>query len=122
MRTRPPGCAAVVFRIIAALEADALLSDALVRAMVVAGGPEVEQVNRVNSSIIANAIHGGDAPVSPRDYAISLLIGKVLMTDLLGWLCGRMSIEAVRASLSDMVAVSMAGQHVLPEGPAGPAG
>ena len=35
------------------------------------------------------------------------------MTDLLGWLCGRMSIEQVRGSLSDMVEVSMAGQHVL---------
>jgi hypothetical protein len=58
--------------------------------------------------------------VSPRDYAISLLIGKVLMTDLLGWLCDRMSIEAVRASLSDMVAVAMAGQHVLGQPPAGP--
>ena len=105
----------VIYRLIGALERDRLVSDALVRAMVVAGPAEVEQVNAVNSSIIATAIHGRGATVSQRDYAISLLIGKVLMTDLLGWLCGRMSIEAVRASLSDMVAVSMAGQHVLQE-------
>jgi hypothetical protein len=109
----------VINRLITALERDRLVSDALVRAMVVAGPAEVEQVNAVNSSIIATAIHGKGASVSPRDYAISLLIGKVLMTDLLGWLCDRMSIEAVRASLSDMVAVAMAGQHVLREVPVG---
>ena len=105
----------VIYRLIGALERDRLVSDALVRAMVVAGQAEVEQVNTVNSSIIATAIHGRGASVSQRDYAISLLIGKVLMTDLLGWLCDRMSIDQVRASLSDMVAVSMAGQHVLQE-------
>jgi AcrR family transcriptional regulator len=110
---------AVIYRLISALERDKLVSDALVRAMVVAGPEEVEQVNAVNSSIIATAIHGRSAPVTQCDYAISLLIGKVLMTDLLGWLCGRMSIERVRESLSDMVAVSMAGQHVLQEVPVG---
>jgi AcrR family transcriptional regulator len=110
---------AVIYRLISALERDKLVSDALVRAMVVAGPEEVEQVNAVNSSIIARAIHGRSAPVTQCDYAISLLIGKVLMTDLLGWLCGRMSIERVRESLSDMVAVSMAGQHVLQEVPVG---
>jgi hypothetical protein len=104
---------AVIYRLIGALERDKLVSDALVRAMVVAGAEEVEQVNAVNSSIIATAIHGRGAVVTQCDYAISLLIGKVLMTDLLGWLCGRMSIERVRESLSDMVAVSMAGQYVL---------
>lgn len=106
---------AVIYRLIDALERDKLVSDALVRAMVVAGAEEVEQVNAVNSSIIATAIHGRGAAVTACDYAISLLIGKVLMTDLLGWLCGRMTIERVRESLSDMVAVSMAGQHVLLE-------
>jgi TetR/AcrR family transcriptional regulator, cholesterol catabolism regulator len=105
----------VIYRLIGALERDRLVSDALVRAMVVAGPAEVEQVNEVNSAIIATAIHGRGAVVSPRDYAISLLIGKVLLTDLLGWLCGRMSIEQVRGSLSDMVAVAMAGQDVLSE-------
>ena len=110
---------AVIYRLIGALERDKLVSDALVRAMVVAGPEEVEQVNAVNSSIIATAIHGRGASVTQCDYAISLLIGKVLMTDLLGWLCGRMSIERVRASLSDMVAVSMAGQHVLEESAVG---
>jgi AcrR family transcriptional regulator len=104
---------AVIYRLIDALERDKLVSDALVRAMVVAGPEEIEQINAVNSSIIATAIHGRGASATRCDYAISLLIGKVLMTDLLGWLCGRMSIERVRASLSDMVAVSMAGQHVL---------
>jgi AcrR family transcriptional regulator len=110
---------AVIYRLIGALERDKLMGDALVRAMVVAGPEEVEQINSVNSSIIATAIHGRGASVTQCDYAISLLIGKVLMTDLLGWLCGRMSIELVRASLSDMVAVSMAGQHVLEESAVG---
>jgi AcrR family transcriptional regulator len=110
---------AVVYRLIGALERDKLVSDALVRAMVVAGPEEIEQINAVNSSIIATAIHGQGSPVTQCDYAISLLIGKVLMTDLLGWLCGRMSIERVRASLSDMVAVSMAGQYVLEEATVG---
>jgi TetR/AcrR family transcriptional regulator, cholesterol catabolism regulator len=105
----------VIYRVIAALERDRLVSDALVRAMVVAGPDEVDQVNAVNSSIIATAIHGRGVAVSQRDFAVSLLIGKVLMTDLLGWLCGRMSIERVRSSLSDMVAVTMAGKHVLQE-------
>ena len=44
---------AVIYRLIDALERDKLVSDALVRAMVVAGAEEVEQVNAVNSSIIA---------------------------------------------------------------------
>jgi AcrR family transcriptional regulator len=113
---------AVIYRLISALERDKLVSDALVRAMAVAGPEEVEQVNAVNSSIIATAIHGRGTCVTQCDYAISLLIGKVLMTDLLGWLCGRMTIERVRESLSDMVAVSMAGQHVLRVAPAGPVG
>jgi AcrR family transcriptional regulator len=107
---------AVIYRLIAALERDRLVSDALVRAMVVAGADEIDQVNTVNSSIIATAMHGKGATVSERDFAVSLLIGKVLLTDLLGWLCDRMSIEQVRASLSDMVAVTMAGQHVLQDG------
>jgi AcrR family transcriptional regulator len=110
---------AVIYRLIGALERDKLVSDALVRAMVLAGPDEIEQINTVNSSIIATAIHGRGAAVTQCDYAISLLIGKVLMTDLLGWLCGRMSIERVRASLSDMVAVSMAGQYVLEDAAVG---
>ena len=61
-------------------------------------------------------MHGPGAEVSERDFAVSLLIGKVLLTDLIGWLCDRMSIEQVRASLSDMVAVTMAGRHVIVEG------
>src|SRR6195952_1528834 len=56
----------VIDRLIGALERDRLVSDALVRAMVVAGPAEVEQVNSVNSSIIATAIHGRGATVSPR--------------------------------------------------------
>jgi AcrR family transcriptional regulator len=110
----------VIYQVIGALERDRLVSDALVRAMVVAGPDEVDQVNAVNSSIIATAIHGRGATVSQRDFAVSLLIGKVLMTDLLGWLCGRMSIDQVRASLSDMIAVTMAGQHVLHDTSPGP--
>jgi AcrR family transcriptional regulator len=107
----------VIYRLIAAREADRLLSDALVRAMVVAGQDEIDQINEVNSSIIAMAIHGKGAEVSQRDFRLSLLIGKVLMTDLLGRLCDRMTIEQVRASLADMVAVALAGQHVLtPDG------
>jgi AcrR family transcriptional regulator len=104
---------AVIYRLIAARERDRLLSDALVRAMVVAGQDDIDQINEVNSSIIAMAIHGKGAEVSQRDFRLSLLIGKVLMTDLLGWLCDRMTIEQVRASLRDMVAVALAGQHVL---------
>jgi TetR/AcrR family transcriptional regulator, cholesterol catabolism regulator len=105
----------VIYRLIGALERDRLVSDALVRAMVVAGPEEIEQVNAVNSAIIATAIHGRGSAVSERDYAVSLLIGKVLLTDLLGWLCGRMSIDQVRGSLSDMVAVALAGQQALPD-------
>lgn len=103
----------VIYQLISALERDRLVSDAMVRAMVVAGPAEIEQVNAVNSAIIATAIHGRGACVSPRDYAVALLIGKVLLTDLLGWLCDRMTVDQVRASLADMVAVAMAGQHVL---------
>ena len=91
-------------------------SDALVRAMIVAGPDEIDQVNAVNSAIIATAMHGPGVEVTERDFAVSLLIGKVLLTDLIGWLCDRMSIEQVRASLSDMVAVTMAGRHVIQEG------
>jgi AcrR family transcriptional regulator len=107
---------AVINRLITALARDRLVSDALVRAMIVAGADEIDQVNTVNSSIIATAMHGQGAEVTERDFAVSLLIGKVLLTDLIGWLCDRMSIEQVRASLSDMVAVTMAGQHVLQDG------
>jgi TetR/AcrR family transcriptional regulator, cholesterol catabolism regulator len=109
----------VINRLITALARDRLVSDALVRAMIVAGADEIDQVNTVNSAIIATAMHGpgtGDPAVTERDFAVSLLIGKVLLTDLIGWLCDRMSIEQVRASLSDMVAVTMAGRHVIVEG------
>jgi TetR/AcrR family transcriptional regulator, cholesterol catabolism regulator len=106
----------VINRLITALARDRLVSDALVRAMIVAGADEIDQVNTVNSAIIATAMHGPGAEVTERDFAVSLLIGKVLLTDLIGWLCDRMSIEQVRASLSDMVAVTMAGRHVLQEG------
>jgi TetR/AcrR family transcriptional regulator, cholesterol catabolism regulator len=106
----------VIYRLIAALARDRLVSDALVRAMIVAGPDEIDQVNAVNSAIIATAMHGPGAEVTERDFAVSLLIGKVLLTDLIGWLCDRMSIEQVRASLSDMVAVTMAGRHVIVEG------
>lgn len=107
---------AVINRLITALSRDRLVSDALVRAMIVAGADEIDQVNTVNSSIIATAMHGQGAAVTERDFAVSLLIGKVLLTDLIGWLCDRMSIEQVRASLADMVAVTLAGQHVLQDG------
>jgi TetR/AcrR family transcriptional regulator, cholesterol catabolism regulator len=106
----------VIYRLIAALERDRLVSDALVRAMIVAGADEIDQVNTVNSSIIATAMHGKGAAVTERDFAVSLLIGKVLLTDLIGWLCDRMTIDQVRASLADMVAVTMAGQQVLLDG------
>ena len=106
----------VIYRLIAALARDRLVSDALVRAMIVAGPEEIDQVNAVNSAIIATAMHGPGVEVTERDFAVSLLIGKVLLTDLIGWLCDRMSIEQVRASLSDMVAVTMAGRHVIVEG------
>jgi AcrR family transcriptional regulator len=106
----------VIYRLIAALARDRLVSDALVRAMIVAGPDEIDQVNAVNSAIIATAMHGPGVEVSERDFAVSLLIGKVLLTDLIGWLCDRMSIDQVRASLSDMVAVTMAGRHVIQEG------
>ncbi len=106
----------VIYRLIDALARDRLVSDALVRAMIVAGADEIDQVNTVNSAIIATAMHGPGGEVSERDFAVSLLIGKVLLTDLIGWLCDRMSIDQVRASLSDMVAVTMAGQHALQEG------
>ncbi len=105
----------VIYRLIDALARDRLVSDALVRAMITAGADEIDQVNTVNSAIIATAMHGPGAAVSERDFAVSLLIGKVLLTDLIGWLCDRMSIEQVRASLSDMVAVTMAGRHALQE-------
>ncbi len=107
---------AVINRLITALSRDRLVSDALVRAMIVAGPDEIDQVNTVNSSIIATAMHGQGAEVTERDFAVSLLIGKVLLTDLIGWLCDRMSIEQVRASLADMVAVTMAGRQVLQDG------
>jgi AcrR family transcriptional regulator len=106
----------VIHRLIGALARDRLVSDALVRAMIVAGPDEIDQVNTVNSAIIATAMHGPGAEVSERDFAVSLLIGKVLLTDLIGWLCDRMSIDQVRASLADMVAVTMAGQQALAEG------
>ncbi len=106
----------VIHRLIGALARDRLVSDALVRAMIVAGADEIDQVNTVNSAIIATAMHGPGAEVTERDFAVSLLIGKVLLTDLIGWLCDRMSIDQVRASLADMVAVTMAGQQALEEG------
>jgi AcrR family transcriptional regulator len=112
----------VIHRLIDALARDRLVSDALVRAMIVAGADEIDQVNTVNSAIIATAMHGPGAPGDPvtevceRDFAVSLLIGKVLLTDLIGWLCDRMSIDQVRASLADMVAVTMAGQCALQDG------
>ncbi|HEX4430572.1 MAG TPA: TetR family transcriptional regulator [Frankiaceae bacterium] len=106
---------AVINRLITALSRDRLVSDALVRAMIVAGADEIDQVNTVNSAIIATAMHGKGAEVTERDFAVSLLIGKVLLTDLIGWLCDRMSIEQVRASLADMVAVTMAGRDALAE-------
>jgi AcrR family transcriptional regulator len=105
----------VIHRLIGALARDRLVSDALVRAMIVAGPEEIDQVNTVNSAIIATAMHGPGTEVSERDFAVSLLIGKVLLTDLIGWLCDRMSIDQVRASLADMVAVTMAGQQALQE-------
>lgn len=107
---------AVINRLITALARDRLVSDALVRAMIVAGADEIDQVNTVNSAIIATAMHGKGAAVTERDFAVSLLIGKVLLTDLIGWLCDRMSIEQVRASLADMIAVTMAGQDALQDG------
>ena len=106
---------AVVHRLVSALERDRLVTDALVRAMIVAAQAEIEQINQVNAAIIATAIHGSSvAEVCGPDYRLSLLIGKVLMTDLISWLCDRMTMEEVKASLSDMVAVSLAGQPALP--------
>jgi TetR/AcrR family transcriptional regulator, cholesterol catabolism regulator len=105
---------AVMHRLVGALERDRLVTDALVRAMIVAPQTEIEQINAVNAAIISTAVHGrSDIEVGEYDYRLSLLIGKVLMTDLISWLCDRMTMEQVKASLSDMVAVSLAGQPAL---------
>jgi AcrR family transcriptional regulator len=106
---------AVMNRLVGALERDRLVTDALVRAMIVAPQVEIEQINDVNSAIIATAIRGcSPDEVSEADYRLSLLIGKVLMTDLISWLCDRMTMDEVKASLADMVAVALAGQDALP--------
>ena len=105
----------VVHRLVDALERDRLVTDALVRAMIVAAQAEIQQINDVNAAIIATAIHGWSVTdVAEADYRLALLIGKVLMTDLIGWLCDRMTMAQVRASLSDVIAVSLAGQAALP--------
>jgi TetR/AcrR family transcriptional regulator, cholesterol catabolism regulator len=105
---------AVMNRLVGALERDRLVTDALVRAMIVAPQTEIEQINAVNAAIIATAIHGDSVTdVGESDYRLSLLVGKVLMTDLISWLCDRMTMEQLKASLADMAAVALAGQPAL---------
>ena len=82
---------------------------------------EVIRVRQITNRIITEAVHGRGHAVDERDARVAEIIGKVFMTDLLGWLGDQMTIEDLRQSLTCTVLVSLAGRDALPPDPAGPA-
>ena len=98
------------------LRDDRLLSEALVRAMMFADASvsaEVQRVHDTTNQLITEAVHGRDHAVDSRDATVAGIIGKVFMTDLLGWLGDRMTIEDLRESLASTVRVCLAGQEAV---------
>ena len=95
------------------LKADRLLSEALVRAMMFADASvsaEVVRVREITNRMITEAVHGRGHAVDDRDAIVAGIIGKVFMTDLLGWLGDQMTIEDLRDSLVGTVRVALAGR------------
>jgi AcrR family transcriptional regulator len=91
-------------------------SEALVRSMMVADGSaraEVERVNQIAMQIINEAAYGPEYQPDARDDVVAQVVGKVLMTDLLGWASERMTVAEVERSLQHAVTVAFAGRDAL---------
>ena len=98
------------------LEEDRLLSEALVRAMMFADASvsnEVVRVREVTNRMITESVYGRGHEVDKIDAVVAEIIGKVFMSDLLGWLGDQMSIDDLRASLVSTVRVALAGRGAL---------
>ncbi|MBL7502390.1 TetR/AcrR family transcriptional regulator [Frankia sp. CNm7] len=107
---------AMMNRLVDELSRDRLVAEALVQAMTLASatvGTEIDDVDDAMTTLIGVAAFGPDHVVDERDKLTTNIIGKVFLSDLRYWLGDRMTLEGVRASLADTVAVVLAGQGAL---------
>jgi AcrR family transcriptional regulator len=107
---------AVMNRLVDELARNRNVAEALIQAMTSASataGVDIDNVDDVTISLIAVAAFGPDHSPDARDKLITNIIGKVFLSDLRYWLGGRMTLDGVRESLAETVAVVMAGQAAL---------
>jgi AcrR family transcriptional regulator len=107
---------AMMNRLVDELSRDRLVAEAVVQAMTLASatvGTGIDDVDEAMITLIGIAAFGPDHVVDERDRLITNIIGKVFLSDLRHWLGDRMTIDGVRASLSETVAVVLAGQQAL---------
>jgi hypothetical protein len=71
------------------------------------------RVREITNRMITEAVHGRGHEVDKTDAVVAEIIGKVFMSDLLGWVGEQMTIEDLRASLVSTVRVTLAGRTVL---------
>jgi AcrR family transcriptional regulator len=98
------------------LSGDRLVAEALVQAMTLASatvGTEIDDVDDAMITLIGAAAFGPDHVRDERDKLITYIIGKCFLSDLRYWLGNRMTLDEVRESLSDTVAVVLAGHEAL---------
>jgi hypothetical protein len=74
---------------------------------------EVVRVREVTNRMITESVYGRGHEVDKTDAVVAEIIGKVFMSDLLGWVGEQMTIEDLRASLVSTVRVTLAGRTVL---------
>ncbi|MBX6389064.1 MAG: TetR family transcriptional regulator [Frankia sp.] len=109
---------AMMNRLVDELSRDRLVTEALVQAMTLAAatvGTDIDNVDEAMISLIGIAAFGPDHVPDERDKLLTNVIGKVFLSDLRYWLGGRLTIDGVRESLADTVAIVMAGQQALSE-------
>jgi len=73
----------------------------------------VVRVREITNRMITEAVHGRGHEVDKTDAIVAEIIGKVFMSDLLGWLGDQMTIDDLRASLVNTVRVTLAGRSAL---------
>jgi AcrR family transcriptional regulator len=107
---------AVMNRLVDELSRDRQVAEALIQAMTSASatvGTEIDNVEEVMISLIGAAAFGPDHVVDERDKLITNIIGRCFLSDLRYWQGNRMSLDEVRASMKDTVAVVLAGQRAV---------
>ena len=107
---------AMLNRLVDELGRDRLVTEALVQAMTLASataGTAIDAVDEAMISLIGGAAFGQDHVIDDHDKLITNIIGKVFLSDLRYWLGDRMTLDGVRVSLSETVAVVLAGRQTL---------